>query len=54
MLVDSTIKKQDKKTITRSFRINEKSFKALEEDALYHNVSLNTLVDQLPTPTTRG
>jgi len=47
VLVDSTIKKQDKKTITRSFRISEKSFKALEEDALYHNVSLNTLVDQL-------
>ena len=47
MLVDSTIKKQDKKTITRSFRISEKSFKAMEEDALYHNVSLNTLVDQL-------
>jgi len=36
-----------KKTVTRSFRISEKSFMALEEDARLHNISINTLVDQL-------
>jgi hypothetical protein len=48
MLADSSIRaSKGKKTVTRSFRINEESFMALEEDALRHNVSLNTLVDQL-------
>jgi hypothetical protein len=36
-----------RKTVTRSFRISEDSLKAIEEDAHRHNVSLNTLVDQL-------
>jgi len=35
------------KTITRSFRVSESAFKALEEDAARRNVSLNTLVNQL-------
>ncbi len=35
------------KTVTRSFRINESAFKVLEEEAARHNVSLNTLVNQL-------
>src|ERR1700730_13253206 len=47
MLADSSIEAKGKKTVTRSFRINEESFMALEEDAMRHNVSLNTLVDQL-------
>jgi hypothetical protein len=48
MLSDSSIRaSKGKKTVTRSFRINEESFMALEEDAMRHNVSLNTLVDQL-------
>jgi hypothetical protein len=38
---------EKKKTVTRSFRIGEESFNALEEDSLRHKVSLNTLVDQL-------
>ena len=35
------------KTVTRSFRINESAFLALEEEAKKRNVSLNTLVNQL-------
>jgi len=35
------------KTVTRSFRINESAFLALEEEARKHNMSLNTLVNQL-------
>jgi hypothetical protein len=35
------------KTVTRSFRINESAFLALEEEAKKHNISLNTLVNQL-------
>jgi len=35
------------KTVTRSFRVSESAFNALEEDAARRNVSLNTLVNQL-------
>jgi hypothetical protein len=35
------------KTVTRSFRVSESAFKALEEDAARRHVSLNTLVNQL-------
>lgn len=35
------------KTVTRSFRINEGAFLALEEEARKHNISVNTLVNQL-------
>lgn len=35
------------KTVTRSFRINENAFLALEEEARKRNISLNTLVNQL-------
>jgi hypothetical protein len=35
------------KTVTRSFRINESAFLALEEEAKRRNISLNTLVNQL-------
>ena len=35
------------KTVTRSFRIYESAFSALEEEARKRNVSLNTLVNQL-------
>jgi hypothetical protein len=35
------------KTITRSFRINENAFLALEEEAKKRNISVNTLVNQL-------
>jgi hypothetical protein len=35
------------KTVTRSIRVSESAFKALEEDAAKQNVSLNTLVNQL-------
>lgn len=35
------------KTVTRSFRISESAFLAVEEEARKHNVSLNTLVNQL-------
>jgi histone H3/H4 len=35
------------KTVTRSFRINESAFLALEEEARKHSISLNTLVNQL-------
>ena len=38
---------KSKKTITRSFRISEDSFAALEEEAAHRNVSVNTLVDQI-------
>ncbi len=35
------------KTVTRSFRISEGAFLALEEEAKKRNISLNTLVNQL-------
>jgi hypothetical protein len=35
------------KTVTRSFRINEGAFLALEEESRKRNISLNTLVNQL-------
>jgi predicted DNA-binding ribbon-helix-helix protein len=35
------------KTVSRSFRMNENSFLALEEEAKKHNISLNTLVNQI-------
>jgi hypothetical protein len=35
------------KTVTRSFRINESAFLALEEEAKKRNISLNTLVNQV-------
>jgi len=35
------------KTVTRSFRMNEDAFLALEEEARKRNISLNTLVNQL-------
>jgi len=35
------------KTVTRSFRINESAFLALEEEAKKRNISLNTVVNQL-------
>jgi hypothetical protein len=35
------------RTVTRSFRITESAFLALEEEAKKHNISLNTLVNQL-------
>ena len=35
------------KTVSRSFRISESAFLALEEEAKKHNISLNTLVNQL-------
>jgi hypothetical protein len=35
------------KTVTRSFRINESAFLALEEEAKKRNISVNTLVNQL-------
>ncbi len=35
------------KTVTISFRISETAFKALQEDAKRHNVSINTLANQL-------
>jgi hypothetical protein len=35
------------KTVTRSFRINESAFLALEEEAKKRNISINTLVNQL-------
>ena len=35
------------KTVTRSFRISENAFLALEEEARKRNISLNTLVNQL-------
>ena len=38
---------KSKKTIIRSFRISEESFNVLAEEAVRHNVSLNTLVDQI-------
>jgi predicted DNA-binding ribbon-helix-helix protein len=46
---DSSVRasKKGRKTVTRSFRVSEESFIALEEDARHHNVTLNTLVDQL-------
>jgi hypothetical protein len=34
-------------TVTRSFRINETAFLALEEEAKKRNISINTLVNQL-------
>lgn len=38
---------QKDRTVTRSFRISESAFKALEEDARKQNISMNTLVNQL-------
>ena len=35
------------KTVTRAFRFSESAFKALEESAGKHNVSLNTFVNQM-------
>ena len=35
------------KTVTRSFRISQSAYKALEEDASGRRISLNTLVNQL-------
>lgn len=35
------------RTVTRSFRINEGAFLALEEEAKKRNISVNTLVNQL-------
>ena len=35
------------KTVTISFRISEAAFKALQEDSKKHNVSINTLANQL-------
>jgi hypothetical protein len=35
------------RTVTRSFRINESAFLAIEEEAKKRNISLNTLVNQL-------
>ena len=34
-------------TVTRSFRINERAFLALEEEAKKRNIGINTLVNQL-------
>jgi hypothetical protein len=35
------------KTITRTFRISERAFRTLQEDAKHQNVSVNTLVNQV-------
>jgi hypothetical protein len=35
------------KTVTISFRISETAFKALQEDSKRHNISINTLANQL-------
>ncbi len=35
------------KTVTRTFRISERAFNALQEDARRQNVSVNTLVNQV-------
>lgn len=35
------------KTVTISFRISEKAFKALQDDAKKHNTSINTLANQI-------
>jgi len=35
------------KTVTISFRVNESAFKALQEEAKKHNISLNTLANQM-------
>lgn len=37
------------KTVTISFRISEKAFKALQEDSKKNNISLNTLANQMFT-----
>ncbi len=34
------------RTITRTFRVNERALKALEDEARHQNVSVNTLVNQ--------
>ena len=44
---DSSFLSKKEKTVTRSFRISESVFKALEEDATRRNVSVNTLLNQL-------
>lgn len=38
---------ESEKTITRTFRISERAFSALQEDAKRQNVSVNTLVNQV-------
>jgi hypothetical protein len=38
---------ESEKTITRTFRISERAFKTLQEDAKRQNVSVNTLVNQV-------
>ncbi len=38
---------RDRKTVAKSFRINEKALEALQEEAKRQNVSVNTLVNQL-------
>ena len=35
------------KTVTISFRVSESAFKALQDEAKKHNISLNTLVNQM-------
>jgi hypothetical protein len=35
------------KTVTKSFRISESAFLAIEEEAKKRNISVNTLVNQL-------
>jgi len=45
-LLESRVIKPDK-TVSRSFRISEKAYKALEEGAARGKVSLNTFVNQL-------
>ncbi len=37
---------ENERTITRTFRISEHAFKALQDDARHQNVSVNTLVNQ--------
>ena len=43
----TTSRADDDSTITRTFRISEKAFLALQEDAKRQNVSVNTLVNQI-------
>jgi hypothetical protein len=48
MLAKSALRSSNaKKTVSRSFRISEEAFNAIEQDALRHKVSVNTLVDQV-------
>jgi hypothetical protein len=43
----TTADMETEKTITRTFRISERAFKTLQEDAKRQNVSVNTLVNQV-------